>query len=102
MNMLKSCLTAGLKLYNGKSYQQEKNKWLLQCNGNKFSVTQRHYYTGSGKVVHSYTAYADWQDVIPDTVADAVVKQICWIKDVDRTILGELIKMQNQPNPVNN
>lgn len=90
------------KLHNNKMYRQVKQKWQIQCNNNKFAVTQVYYYTSKGDVVDSYTTYANWQDAIPDTVGDGIVKEVCWAKDQDRTILGELIKMQNQPNPVNN
>lgn len=68
-----------------KSYYESKGLWYVDCAAKKFHIVDLNFYTKGGKVVWSNKEYVStyssdgWDRVIPDTLGDATLQQICTI-----------------------
>lgn len=74
---LKVDIPTDKKLPNGKAYRQMKVKQRIDCKGKRYATDQEYDYTSKGNLVHSYTTYDSWHDVIPDTGGEVIIKEVC-------------------------
>lgn len=80
------------KLRDGRSYQESKELWYVDCNTKKFKIGDVATYTkGGAKLVWSGKGYVStyssdgWDRVIPDSVGDGISQNICLAYQVKNT-----------------
>lgn len=74
---LKIDYSTAQKLPDGKAVWQIRTKQRIDCKGKRYATDQEYDYTSKGNLVHSYTTYDSWHDVIPDTGGEVIIKEVC-------------------------
>lgn len=84
---IKSNYNTPQKLNNGKFYREVKTLYYFDCTNKKMATGEMIFYTSYGSVVGSQKSYVttystdNWEQVIPDTVGDGLLKSACWFSN---------------------